>query len=207
MRPPSKNSQSNGYAAARLDKVAERANVGKGTIYLYFASKHRLFQEVVRDLIRPVHENFELWVKNSPASACRLLEDLISKQYAEVVTNRKAQAILRLLIAESGKFPELSDIYYREAVQPGIRAFQLVLEKGIASGEFHAIGARAFPQILAAPAVLALVWILTLGTRADLGWEMYRAAYVEFILSALRSGACVEASRTARFVGFQGEHS
>lgn len=197
----------NGYAAARLDNVAKRADIAKGTIYLYFPSKSRLFQAVVRDLIRPIPEDFELLVNNSSAPACQVLGDLISRQYAEVVTNRKARAILRLLIAESGRFPQLSDVYHREVIEPGVRALRLVLQKGIASGEFRPTQIEAFPQILAAPAVLAIVWILILGTRADLDLEAYRAAHVEFILSALRHATSFDAASTPQSLGRQGERS
>jgi AcrR family transcriptional regulator len=197
----------NGYAGARLDKVAERADVAKGTIYLYFPSKSQLFQAVVRQLICPIPEEFEVLVKDSSASACQLLGDLVSRQYTEVVTNRKALAILRLLIAESGKFPQLSKVYHREVIEPGMRAIRLVLEKGIASGELHETKARDFPQILAAPAVLAIVWILIFGTYADLDLDAYRAAHLEFILSALQNAPHAEALSGARSLGLQGEHS
>lgn len=176
----------NGYAAARLDNVAKRANIAKGTIYLYFTSKGRLFQAVVRSLIHPVREDFDSYVEAFPGSTRELVCELISRQYAEVVTNRKARAIIRLLIAESSKFPRLSEIYYREVIEPGVRAIRLVLEKGIASGEFRKTQVASFPQILAAPAILAVVWLLILGTRVHLDLDAYRAAHVQFVLSGLR---------------------
>src|SRR3954470_4467084 len=43
-----------GFAAARLDDVAKRAGVAKGTIYLYFADKETLFQELIRTQLTPV---------------------------------------------------------------------------------------------------------------------------------------------------------
>jgi AcrR family transcriptional regulator len=191
----------NGYAAARLDNVARRAKIAKGTIYLYFPSKSRLFQAVVRSLIRPVPEDFDSLVMGSSKSACQLLGDLISRQYSEVVAKRKARAILRLLIAESGRFPELSDLYHREVIQPGARALRLLLEKGIASGEFRETGVTAFPQILAAPIVLAIVWNLILGARANLDLDAYRAAHVEFILRGLRAPAAQSGEAGAALAG------
>jgi AcrR family transcriptional regulator len=176
----------NGYAGARLDNVAFRAKIAKGTIYLYFPSKSRLFQAVVRGLIRPVPDNFESLVAGSPAPASQLLADLIARQYSELVGNRKAREIVRLLVAESGKFPQLSELYRREVIAPGMRAIRLLVEKGIASGEFHATKASEFPQMVAAPAVLAAVWTLIFGGRASLNLDAYRAAHVEFVTAALR---------------------
>lgn len=179
----------NGYAAARLDNVARRAKIAKGTIYLYFPSKSRLFQAVIRSLIRPVPDDFDSVVKGSRASASQILGELIARQYAEVASKRKARAVLRLLIAESGKFPELSDLYHREVIEPGVRALRLLLEKGIASGEFQDTGVMRFPQILAAPLVTAIVWMLVLGGQANLDLDAYRAAHVQFILGGLRAPA------------------
>jgi AcrR family transcriptional regulator len=187
----------NGYAGARLDSVARRANVAKGTIYLYFPSKSRLFQAVVRSLIRPVPENFESVVAASSAPASQLLAELIARHYTEVVGNRKTREIIRLLIAESGKFPQLSELYRREVIDPGLRAVRLLLEKGLASGEFRATKALAFPQLIAAPSVLAAVWTLIFGDRMALDFDAYREAHVEFVTAALRaSGGSVSVEKS-----------
>ncbi len=185
----------NGYAGARLDGVARRANVAKGTIYLYFPSKSRLFQAVVRSLIRPVPNNLDLLLANSTESSAQLLAKFTGRQYTHLVSNRKARAIIRMLIAESGKFPQLSEVYRREVIAPGMNALRRLLERGIASGEFRDSRALAYPQLLAAPAILAVVWILIFGSRANLDLESYRVAHVEFVLSALG------AARTSQSTG------
>jgi AcrR family transcriptional regulator len=187
----------NGYAGARLDNVARRANIAKGTIYLYFPSKSRLFQAVVRSLIRPVPKNFESLVAASSAPASQLLAELIARHYTEVVGNRRTREIIRLLIAESGKFPQLSELYRREVIDPGLRAVRLLLEKGLASGEFRATKASAFPQMIAAPAVLAAVWALIFGDRMALDLDAYREAHVEFVTAALRAGGSTSADESA----------
>jgi AcrR family transcriptional regulator len=175
----------NGYAGARLDRVARRAGIAKGTIYLYFPSKSRLFQAVVRSLIQPVPDDFESFVAASPASASQLLVEFITRQYSGLVANRKAREIVRLLIAESGKFPELAELYRREVIDPGMRAIRLLLEKGVASGEFRQLRVRDFPQVIAAPAVLAVVWTLIFGSQFSLDFEAYRDAHVQFVTAAL----------------------
>jgi hypothetical protein len=91
-----------------------------------------------------------------------------------------------LLIAESGKFPQLSDIFHREIIAPGVTALRLVLEKGVASGEFRRAKVRDFPQILVAPGVLAALWMLILGERHRLDLNAYISAHMEFVLYALR---------------------
>jgi len=176
----------NGYAAARIEDVARRGNIAKGTVYLYFRDKEGLFRAVVRNMIRPVFEQLIPFVENFPGSAEELLCELQARHYAHVVRNAKARAILRLLIAEGSKFPQLSDIFYREIIQPGVTALRQVLEKGEASGEFRKTKARDFPQILIAPGVLAVLWILILGDRYRLDLDSYMRAHRDFVLQSVK---------------------
>jgi AcrR family transcriptional regulator len=184
-----------GYAAARLEDVAKRGGIAKGTIYLYFKNKERLFRAVVRSLIHPVFEKLGAFVGSFSGSAEELLRELLSRHYAQVVRNEKARAILRLLIAESGKFPQLSDIFHREIIDPGVAALRQVVEKGVASGEFRKGRVRDFPQILIAPGVLAILWVLILGERHRLDLDAYMTAHTEFVLCGLRKNDVARASR------------
>jgi len=175
-----------GYAAARVEDVARRGGIAKGTIYLYFKDKAGLFRAVVRSLLQPVFEKLGPLVEEFPGPAEELLGELLARHYAHVVSNDKARAILRLLIAESGKFPQLADIFFREIIAPGVSALRQTLAKGEASGEFRKTRARKFPQIVVAPGVLATVWILVFGGRCPLDLPAYKAAHWEFVLHALR---------------------
>jgi AcrR family transcriptional regulator len=187
----------NGYAATRLDDVAKRAEIAKGTIFLHFENKRVLFRTVLRGCIRPVFSGFREFLQGFSGTAEALLRDLLSRQYADVVSNKRATALLRLLIAESGKFPELAQMYYREIIDPGRSAFGLVIERGITSGEFQATEIRNFPQILAAPTVLAVVWALVLGESHGLNLAAYQKAHVDFVLRGLRSGNTINAAPPA----------
>lgn len=175
-----------GFAATRLEDVARRAGVAKGTIYLHFKNKEALFRAVVRRLIRPLFEGFGEFARKFEGSAEQLLVEFLSRQYAEVVRNEKARGILRLLIAESGNFPQLSEIYRREMIEPGLGALRLALEKGFASGEFQRTNAVDHPQILVAPAIAAMVWMLVLGRREPLDLDGYFAAHLDFVLCGLK---------------------
>ena len=195
----------NGYAAARIEDVAKRGGIAKGTIYLYFKDKEGLFRAVVRSMIRPVFEQLIPFVENFSGSAEALLRELQERHYAHVVRNEKARAILRLLIAEGGKFPQLSDIFYREIIEPGVTALRQVLERGEASGEFRKTKVKDFPQILVAPGVLAVVWILILGARYRLDLDAYMSAHREFVLHSLKKQVHGLASSDRRWKG--GNHS
>jgi AcrR family transcriptional regulator len=194
-----------GYAATRLEDVARRGGIAKGTIYLYFRDKQGLFRAVVRSLIHPVLGTLAAFVEAFPGSAEELLRELLSRHYAQVVRKKRARAILRLLIAESGKFPQLSDIFHREIIVPGVTALRRVLEKGVASGEFRKTKVRDFPQILVAPGVLATLWILSHGKRHRLDLDAYMRAHMEFVLHGLRKTRSEGPS--GQELRIRGEHS
>ena len=172
-----------GYEAARIDEVARLAGIAKGTIYLYFRDKERLFHAMVRSL---VERRFDSVAGNFQGTAEQLLRELLSRLYSQVVRSEKVRSIIRLLIAEGGRFPQLTEIYHREIIAPGIKAVRQGLKQGIASGEFRKTAAVEFPQLLAAPGVLALVWRLLHGERHRLDLEAFSKAHLEFVLHGLR---------------------
>lgn len=178
-----------GYESTRLDDVAGRAGIAKGTVYLYFRNKEALFRAVLRDQITHVLGDFEEYAQQSLRCADDLIRELLSRQYSELVQNGKARAIVRLLIAESRKFPHLSEIYYDDMIAPGIRTIRLILEKATSSGEFRRTAIADFPQFLLAPGVLAVMWSLLFDDRHPLDLARYKEAHLQFVLSALHSGS------------------
>ena len=172
-----------GYEATRIDEVARQAGIAKGTIYLYFRDKEQLFRAVVRSLVQ---KRFDAIAGSFQGTAEQLLRELLSRMYSQVVRNEKVRSIVRLLIAEGGRFPQLTEIYHREIIAPGMKAMRQVLMQGIASGEFRKTAAVEFPQLLAAPGVLAIVWRLLHGERHRLDLDAYSKAHLEFVLDSLR---------------------
>ena len=172
-----------GYEAARIDDVARQAGIAKGTIYLYFRDKEQLFRAVVRSLLQ---KRFDVIAGSFKGTAEQLLRELLSRMYSQVVGNEKVRSIVRLLIAEGGRFPQLTEIYHREIIAPGMKAVRQALLRGIDSGEFRKTSAVEFPQILAAPGVLAIVWRLLHGKRHRLNLDAYSKAHLEFVLDSLR---------------------
>jgi len=171
-----------GFEAARIDEVARRAGVAKGTIYLYFRDKEKLFQAVVRNLIP---KRFDVLIKTLPGPPAEVLRALLSQLYTNVVRNEKVPFIFRMLVAESGRFPQLSEIYHREIIVPGIKAMRQVLERGISEGVFRPAEALEFPQIIVAAGLLAMVWQLLFGGGHPLDLEAYMKAHLEFVLRSL----------------------
>ncbi len=146
---------SRGFEAARLDDVAKRAGVAKGTIYLYFRDKQSLFQELVRAMLTPLVGTIEgLSAADVPMSA---LADTIVELFVREVYETRRKDVIRLMISEGPRFPELAEFYYREVLSRIIAAVRALLTRAVARGE--APGALAeFPQLIAAPGLIAIIW-------------------------------------------------
>jgi len=145
-----------GFAATRLDDVARRAGVAKGTIYLHFKDKEALFQELVRTALVPVIEQLAQ-PPEAGGSARAMLERFGETFIREVVGTRRGD-ILRLIIAEGPRFPKLAEFYYHEVVARGIVGMTRLIEYGIARGEIHHEALARFPQLVVAPAMVAVIW-------------------------------------------------
>ncbi len=125
-----------GFAATRLDDVALRAGVTKGTLYLYFPNKEELFEAVVRQALVPNLERGEALLDEADEPAALLLERLM-RSWAELALS-PAGAIPKIIISEAGNFPELARFYREEVVDRGIGLMRRVLRLGVERGEFRA---------------------------------------------------------------------
>jgi AcrR family transcriptional regulator len=144
-----------GYEAARLDDVARRAGVAKGTIYLYFRDKESLFQELIRTMLTPLVGSIEaMGAADLPLSA--IAGHFVDLFVREVYETRRKE-VVRLMIAEGRRFPKLAEFYYREVLSRIIAAVRALLARAAARGEVAA-GLVDFPQIIAAPGLLAIIW-------------------------------------------------
>ena len=146
-----------GFAATKLDDVARRAGVTKGTMYLYFDSKESLFKAVVREAVIPTIERGEKLIAEFQGSARDLLRELIRGWWA-VIGDSPVSGVPKLIIAESTNFPELARFYHQEVVQRGRQLFARVLERGIASGEFRAIDVPYALRTIGFGVMFAAVW-------------------------------------------------
>ena len=144
-----------GFEAARLDDVARRAGVAKGTIYLYFQGKESLLQELIREMLTPVVGSIEaLGEADLPL---RALAERIADFFVREIYETRRRDVIRLMIAEGPRFPALAEFYYREVLSRIMAALRALLKRAAARGEVPA-GLVDFPQIVAAPGLIAVVW-------------------------------------------------
>jgi AcrR family transcriptional regulator len=164
---------SRGFTATRLDDVAKRAGVAKGTIYLHFKDKESMFEELIRTALVPMIGRL---AAPPPAggSVRDAVEGFAQNFIREVATTRRGD-IVRLIVAEGPRFPAVADFYYREVVSRGLAGMRAMIELGIARGEIRQKNLARFPQILVAPALIAVIWQSLFSKHAPLdATEMFR---------------------------------
>jgi AcrR family transcriptional regulator len=145
-----------GFAATRLDDVARRAGVAKGTIYLYFRDKETLFQELVRAMLGPLVRTIEA----APMAdlSARAVAEAIADMFVREIFGTRRKDVIRLIIAEGPRFPKLAEFYYHEVIERVVIAVRALLVRAVARGELRNDALARFPQLLIAPALVAIVW-------------------------------------------------
>jgi AcrR family transcriptional regulator len=178
-----------GFADARLEDVAARAGVAKGTLYLYAESKQALFEALVQSGIVAPLVAIEAQVLALDAPAEMMLRALFAALRREVLETRRKE-IVRLVIAEAGRFPDVAAFYYREVVGRGMTLLRGVAERAVERGEFRSDELVRFPQLAIAPALVALLWANLFERFEPLDAEAMLDAHLGLLMRALKgSGA------------------
>jgi AcrR family transcriptional regulator len=154
-----------GFSATRVEEVAARAGVSKGTLFLYFQSKVDLFKAVVRENIA---NKFPTWqeefVTFEGTSADMLRYALVS--WWERIGKTRASGITKLVMSEAQNFPEIAAFYQEEVIQPGNAMIRRILERGVKNGEFRDIDLEQAVHIIVAPMIFLMMWKHSMGACA-----------------------------------------
>jgi AcrR family transcriptional regulator len=175
----------NGYATTTLDQVAVRAGVTKGTIYVYFENKEHLFISMVRELTKPATDFAQEMFERDEGSTADLLREQFSFIYRHIVEDRRRREVVRMLIAESPRFPELADRYHEEIHRPCIELLQRAIQRGIDRGEIRPSAVSSCPQVIIAPIALLDLWMMMFDDRHPLDMEEYFRAHLDMVLNSL----------------------
>jgi AcrR family transcriptional regulator len=124
-----------GLAAARLEDIARRAGVSKGTIYLYFPNKEALFCEMVRVMVGASIERAQARTDTAAPAAEQLAEYV--RGVWQYVRSPLAEKMQRLVLGELQGYPHLLDFFFREVSQRSLALVADIIRRGIASGEFR----------------------------------------------------------------------
>lgn len=175
-----------GFTATKLDDVAVRAGIGKGTIYLYFDSKESLFEEVVRKNLFPARDEALDHAAEFQGTATELLTIHFQRMY-EILYRDQMPELFALIMGEASRFPKIGDFFFKEIVRTNQELLQGIIRKGIESGEFRESAIKDFTQILIAPAMISALWRLQFDTYSPLDIDAYSATHLEFVLRGLKA--------------------
>ena len=160
-----------GYAATRMDDIAQRAGVTKGTIYLYFESKEAVFRGLVQESIGATIKAVTAAAESYEGSAADLLR-MILRGIGTFIRTSDRVVLPKIFIAEAGNFPTLAEFYRREVVDRGLALLQSVVARGIAQGEFRPVAPEHVARLCIAPMLVAAFWRTTFAKFDDTPYDL-----------------------------------
>jgi AcrR family transcriptional regulator len=175
-----------GFAAARLEEIAHRAGVSKGTLYLYFRDKEDLFRAVVRDTVAPNIATMRETVEAADLPFEQIVRALLPR-FAELATTVPIGAMAKIVIGESRNFPELAKTYYDLVVSRAVALIAGLIEKAQANGEVRAGDPRLYALTLVGPLLMGLLWRETLEPAGGAPIDLHQLAqqHAEAVLAGL----------------------
>ncbi|MCO5101238.1 MAG: TetR/AcrR family transcriptional regulator [Burkholderiaceae bacterium] len=177
-----------GFAATRLEDVARRAGVSKGTLYLYYANKEELLKAVVRANLIPLIDSFAAEIQDSGAPCADQLR-LFFRKWWETVGATRYAGIAKLVVAESGNFPELARFFQEEVILPVMAVLASIVRRGIELREFREIDVDASVPLWMSPLVLRAIWEHSITPccppNFDIPIERFLETHLRYVLCSL----------------------
>jgi len=175
-----------GFAAARLEEIAARAGVSKGTIYLYFESKEAVFRALIQDRLASRVGGMADMLPGYTGSSAELLADLI-RTFGAVMSTSDLVVLPKMVVAEAGNFPELARVYREEVINRGLALIGDIIERGIKRGEFRNISRTHAARLVVGPLMIIAIWRTTFSKFDDEPYDYLGLvdAHIETLLRGL----------------------
>lgn len=174
-----------GYAATRLDDVAQRAGVAKGTVYLYFKDKRALFDGVMRDAILPELHRTELHAEQHSGATEDVLRDILDA-WLTLLDDPRFSRLPKLMITDADRFPELSIAFHDIVISRARRLLERILWRGVERREFNIEDVEATVEVL-----LSTLWMPALAKHSagfQVGGEPSLRAYADALIALVLGG-------------------
>jgi AcrR family transcriptional regulator len=146
-----------GFAGARIEEIAARAGVSKGTVYLYFETKAELFRAVVRDTMTPNLEVIERTILSLDLPFAALIRMMLPR-FAELVTARPIGTLVKMVVGESRNFPELAKVWHDDVIHKAISLIAGVILRAQERGEIRAGDPRVHAFSIMGPMLMGVLW-------------------------------------------------
>jgi AcrR family transcriptional regulator len=174
-----------GYASTRVEEVARRAGVSKGLLYLYFKTKEDLFKAVIRSFVSPRLDALIEMIETTELSAEAFLRGPFL-EFAKSVPHTPARMLVRLLVAEGPKHPDLIAWYWENVVSRGLGAIRSIIEKGVGNGEFRESALDDFPHLLVSPVIFSMLWKQLFEAHAPMDTDAFFEGHIDLLLNGIR---------------------
>jgi TetR/AcrR family transcriptional regulator len=178
-----------GFSATRVEEVALRAGVSKGTLFLYFSSKEELFKAVVRKNLSGQFEEWNTMFDSFPGTTPEMLQFCLYSWW-ERIGSTKASGITKLMMSEAGNFPELAEFYKEEVMRPGNVLIERLIQRGMDRGEFRKVDAKKTVFTVMAPLVYLALWGHSFGKLKDNSPQFKPDDVLATLLDTLLNGLC-----------------
>ncbi len=175
-----------GFAATRIEQVAARAGVSKGTLYLYYPSKEELLKAVIAHYLTSRIAEGAALADGFAGSADQLLRGILIEWWSQLYDS-PAAGVFKLVITEVRNFPEIAGYYHREVVERAHDLLGGVLRRGIASGEFRDVDVDHAVHSLVLPLVMICLHRHSLGTCA-VDWHLDGHAFISCHVNLVLDG-------------------
>ncbi|OLP57726.1 hypothetical protein BJF93_12720 [Xaviernesmea oryzae] len=173
-----------GYTATRVEDIAKRVGVTKGTVYVYFENKEVLFGEMMRHISAPLADARD-YIRGLDGPYPGRIEAFVRYVYARLVNNRISRELLRFVVSEGARFPHLVDRQEEEFMKPMFEAAGELIREGVACGAFRPTPLCDMPEILISPALLRTIEHLIYDDRKSADLDAFIEAHIELLLSSL----------------------
>ncbi|MDZ7926637.1 MAG: TetR family transcriptional regulator [Agrobacterium sp.] len=172
-----------GFTATRVEDIAERVGVTKGTVYVYFETKEALFEAMIRHASAPFQEAFKAYPRTSadPVEELRMLLEFL---FDALVDNRKMRELFRFIVAEGAKFPDLIDQHHDVVMAPVFERINAILEEGVAKKRFKA-NPNELAKVVMSPLIGTLVFRLIFDDRRSLDKQVVLEIHLELMMRGL----------------------
>ncbi|MCE9521244.1 MAG: TetR/AcrR family transcriptional regulator [Alphaproteobacteria bacterium] len=149
-----------GFASARLEDIAARAGVSKGTVYLYYDSKEAILRALIKAIPVARIEGFEKLAEADAGPADQTLRSVL-QLFGAMIRDPVMIQFPRLVIGESGNFPWIAETYRQEVISRGVEMLSGIIAKGIAQGQFRDVDAKRAAFAAIAPILFVAIWRTT----------------------------------------------
>lgn len=180
-----------GFAATRLEDIAHRAGISKGTIYLYFNSKEQLFEAAIQQFSVPFFSDTDVLLSQYQGSTRELLTVLFKRIY-EQMQSSEVRTLFRIMMSDGLRFPQLPELYFHNAIVKARAMIERVVQRGVARGEIRQGPASEMPIIIMSPAIMTLNWKLMFEPFDPLDLDRFISAHIDLVLNGiLRGESCI----------------